>query len=213
MTPHEYSIIGHSRARIGRYLGTIAGIVATGCALAVAFALDLVRNLEFSYRIPEVIILPISAAVIYPMGHWLFDNLAWRLPWMLRFLGIPDLNGAWTCEGTTLEDNGEVRFAWTATITICQTWEKIRVYLDTGSSGSASVSAALVKEPGRGFVLMYSYRNEPKIGEKDLFPHVGYCELTFNESADTAEGQYFNNKGRVTYGRMKLTRKDSTNGN
>ena len=59
---------------------------------------------------------------------------------------------------------------------------------------------------------MYSYRNEPKIGEKDLYQHIGYCDLTFNASADAAEGQYFNNKGRVTYGRMKLTRKDSSNG-
>jgi len=212
MTPHEYSIIGHSRAKIGRHLGTVAGIVATGCALAATSALDLIKTLGFSDQIPTVLILPISAAVIYPAGHWLFDHLAWRLPWMLRFLGIPDLNGPWACEGTTLDENGEVRFAWTATITISQTWEKIRVYLDTGSSSSASVSAALVKEPGRGFILMYSYRNEPKIGEKDLCSHVGYCELTFDEFSDAAEGQYFNNKGRVTYGRMKLTRKGSSNG-
>ena len=212
MTPHEYSIIGHSRAKIGRHLGTLASIVATGCALAIPFAFDVVRTFGFSLQVPTVLILPVSAAVIYPLVHWLFDHRAWRHPRMLQFLGVPDLNGEWACEGTTLEDSGKVRFAWTATVTISQTWEKIRVYLNTSSSRSASISAALVKEPGLGFVLMYSYRNEPKIGEKDLYQHIGYCDLTFNASADAAEGQYFNNKGRVTYGRMKLTRKDSSNG-
>ena len=209
MIPHEYSIIGHSRAAIGRHLGTIAGLVATGCAIAITSVLGLAKSWGVGDHIPAILILPISAGVIYPLAHWFFDHRAWRHPKVLQFLGVPDLNGAWLCEGTTIDDNGEVRFRWTATVTISQTWEKIRVYLNTGSSSSASVSASLLKEPGRGFILMYSYRNAPKIGEKELCSHVGYCELKFNASADAAEGEYFNNKGRVTYGRMKLTRKDS----
>ena len=209
MTPHEYSVIGHSRAKVGRYLGTVAGVVASACAVIAALALDLFRSIGLAGHLPDVVLLPFSAAVVYPLGHRLFDHWAWRRPWMLRLLAIPDLNGTWTCEGITLEADGGIRFAWTGTVTVTQTWEKIRVYLDTGSSRSASVSAALVKEPGRGFILMYSYRNEPKIGEKDLRSHIGYCELAFNESATAAEGDYFNNKGRVTYGRMKLSRKGS----
>lgn len=54
---------------------------------------------------------------------------------------------------------------------------------------------------------MYSYRNEPAIGQKELNPHVGYCELNFDESVTKADGDYFNNKGRTTFGRMALTRK------
>lgn len=73
-------------------------------------------------------------------------------------------------------------------LTISQTWEKIRVYLNTGQSSSRSKSASLVKEPGRGYVLMYSYQNEPKIGEPELRSHVGYCELLLNEELTTAEG-------------------------
>ncbi|MEF8699264.1 MAG: hypothetical protein V5B33_08045 [Candidatus Accumulibacter sp. UW20] len=211
MTPHEYSIIGHSRAAIGRYLGTIAGFVATACAIAITFVLGLANSWGFADHIPAILMLPLSAGIIYPLVHWFFDHRAWRHPKVLQFLGVPDLNGDWLCEGTTI-DNGEIRFQWTATVTISQTWEKIRVYLNTGFSSSASVSAALLKEPGRGFILMYSYRNAPKIGEKELCSHVGYCELTFNAPADAAEGEYFNNKGRITYGRMKLKRKDLSNG-
>lgn len=213
MQPHEYSVIGHSRAAVGRYLGTIAGIVASACALFVTIALDLAKRSGFSEWVPEVVLLPISAAVVYPVGHWLFDTWAWKWRPMLQMLKIPDLNGEWVCDGKTMDSDGNVLHAWSGTVSISQTWEKIRVYLNTGSSKSASVAAALVREPGRGFVLMYSYRNEPKIGEKELQPHVGYCEMTFDENLASAEGDYFNNKGRVTFGRMTLTRKRENNGN
>lgn len=213
MQPHEYSVIGHSRAAVGRYLGTIAGIVASACALFVTIALDLAERSGFSEWVPEVVLLPISAAVVYPVGHWLFDTWAWKWGPMLQMLKIPDLNGEWVCDGKTMDSDGNVLHAWSGTVSISQTWEKIRVYLNTGSSKSASVAAALVREPGRGFVLMYSYRNEPKIGEKELQPHVGYCEMTFDENLASAEGDYFNNKGRVTFGRMTLTRKRENNGN
>jgi len=89
---------------------------------------------------------------------------------------------------------------------------KIRVYLNTGQSSSRSKSASLVKEPGRGYVLMYSYQNEPKLGEPELRTHVGYCELQLDEDISSAEGDYFNNRGRVTFGRMKLIKKDKKNG-
>lgn len=213
MQPHEYSVIGHSRAAVGRYLGTVAGIVASACALFVTIALDLAKRSGFSEWAPEVVLLPISAAVVYPVGHWLFDAWAWKWRPMLKVLRIPNLNGEWACDGKTMDSDGNVLHAWSGIVSISQTWEKIRVYLNTGSSKSASVAAALVKEPGRGFVLMYSYRNEPKIGEKELRPHVGYCEMTFDEGLASAEGDYFNNKGRVTFGRMTLTRKRENNGN
>lgn len=207
MQPHEYSVIGHSRATVGRYLGTVAGIIASACALIITVALDLAKQTGLSNWIPEVVLLPISAAVVYPIGHRLFDAWAWKWPPILKLLGIPDLNGEWVCDGKTMDADGNVLHTWSGTVSISQTWEKIKVYLDTGSSKSASVSASLVNEPGRGFLLMYSYRNEPKIGEKELRPHVGYCELTISKDVASAEGDYFNNKGRVTFGRMKLSRK------
>jgi len=45
---------------------------------------------------------------------------------------------------------------------------------------------------------MYSYQNEPRIGDPELRTHVGYCELALDEKLQTAEGDYFNNRGRVT---------------
>ncbi len=203
---HEYSVIGHSRATVGRHLGTVAGFVAAACALGMTIFLDLIERFGLADWIPAAVLLPVSAAMVYPIGHKLFDLWAWRWPPMLHFLTIPNLNGNWTCEGQTMNIEGKIIYEWKATVCITQTWEKIKVYLDTGSSQSSSVAASLVKEPGRGYLLMYSYRNEPKIGEKDLQAHVGYCELLFNEKFTAATGDYFNNKGRVTFGRMTLKR-------
>jgi hypothetical protein len=53
---------------------------------------------------------------------------------------------------------------------------------------------------------MYSYRNSPKMGQGELASHVGYCELLFDEKLTQASGDYFNNFGRTTSGRMTLTR-------
>lgn len=207
MQPHEYSVIGHSRATVGRYLGVLAGLISSGCALGASALFDLAREWGLSQWVPESVQWPLTAALFYAAGHWLFDTWAWRSSPMLKVLKIPDLNGDWECAGTTLGPDGAVLHQWTAVVTISQTWEKIRVYLNTGQSRSASVSAALLNEPGCGHRLMYSYRNEPKIGEPELNPHVGYCELVFDQPLAAAEGDYFNNKGRVTFGRMALTRK------
>jgi hypothetical protein len=209
---HEYSVIGHSRASIGRYLGVAAGLLASLVAVLVTLALDLAGKFGFSEGISRVVIFPLNATAFYLLGHLAFDKWVWKQKLIQMLLGIPDLNGEWDCLGETKDDNGNVVFSWNATVTITQTWEKIWVYLDTGQSRSRSKSASLIKEPGRGYVLMYSYQNEPRIGEPELRAHVGYCELQLNENLQCAEGDYFNNKGRITFGRMKLTRKKVTHG-
>lgn len=212
MQPHEYSIIGHSRASIGRYLGTAAGLLASLAAVLVTLGFDLAKTFGLSDGVTSVIIFPLNAATFYFIGHLAFENWIWRRKSVQALLGIPDLNGDWDCLGETKDQDGKVTYTWHATVTITQTWEKIRVYLTTGQSSSRSKSASLVKEPGRGYVLMYSYQNEPRIGEPELRSHVGYCELQLNEDLSLAEGDYFNNKGRITFGRMKLTRKESQHG-
>jgi hypothetical protein len=95
----------------------------------------------------------------------------------------------------------------TGTVTISQSWEKIHVTLRTDRSASHSVSAALIPEADGSWMLMYSYRNEPRAGEPELNAHLGYCEMRFSKSLRDAEGDYFNARGRGTFGRMWLTKK------
>lgn len=214
MQPHEYSVIGHSRATIGRYLGTAAGLLASLTAVIVTASLDLARTLGISGDTTHVVIFPLNAAAFYFLGHLVFEKWVWRSKVVQALMSVPDLNGEWLCEGETKAQDGSVSQSWQGTVSITQTWEKIRVYVDTGQSTSRSKSASLVKEPGRGYVLMYSYQNDPRIGEPELRSHVGYCELQFSEDLLSAEGDYFNNRGRITFGRMKLTRagKEHKNG-
>jgi hypothetical protein len=153
----------------------------------------------------NALVLPISVGTVYLVVHWLFNKFGWRcLSW---FSQVPDIRGKWDCSGTTMNDDGTVKFNWTGEVTISQNWEKIRLSLRTSQSGSNSVSAALLPEPDGCWLLFYSYRNEPRVGEPELNAHVGYCEMRFNENLSEAEGDYFNARGRGTFGRMHFTRK------
>lgn len=205
LNPHEYSIIGHSRSTIGRYLGVVAASIAAGSVVAFGIATEVAHWLGLSDWVSHITIVPVSAAVVYPMAHWLFDRFACK--YAGRLLNIPDISGNWQCEGTTLSGEGTVKFAWQADITISLSWEKIHVTLRTRQSASHSVSAALIPEAGGSWMLMYSYRNEPRAGEPDLNAHLGYCEMRFSKALRDAEGDDFNARGRGTFGRMQLTKK------
>ena len=209
MSLHEYALLGLNRTNIGRYLGAAGGFIAATFTMVGAAVFQLADKLGWSQWLPGTALLPITAIPAYAIGHWAFDTWLWKL-WIVRlWLKVPNLEGKWHCNGETRDLDGNVTYNWTATVTIAQTWEKIRVSLNTGQSQSRSVAAALLYEPGIGYRLMYSYRNEPRTGEPELRPHRGYCEIIFSDDLKTAEGDYFNNNGRVTFGRMALTRKDA----
>ena len=55
-------------------------------------------------------------------------------------------------------------------------------------------------------MLLYHYQNDPKIGEPDLRAHRGFAEITFAKDLKSAEGEYFNGRGRNTSGRMRFTK-------
>ena len=84
---------------------------------------------------------------------------------------------------------------------------QIRVGLKTAQSGSDSIAAALICDNADGYRLLYNYRNRPKIGEVNLAAHLGFAELHFAKSLQTAEGEYFNGHGRYTFGTMHLERR------
>ena len=174
--------------------------------MLVTLIVDVAHRFDLLQGTTGIIIFPLNTLTFFLLGHLAFDHWIWRRRFIQKFLGVPDLNGRWRCDGQTKDSEGNTQYTWTAEVTITQTWEKICIHLQTTQSASTSKAASLIKVPGRGYLLMYSYRNDPRIGEADLHSHMGYCELELNETLDTAEGDYFNNKGRITFGRMKLTR-------
>jgi hypothetical protein len=204
---HEYSVVGHSRTTVGRYLGMAAAAVAAASAsLSVALA-DAFTSLGLTGWEQQVGAVSITAALAYAGIHWGFNKFGWKQAcWFMQF---PNIDGVWECKGETWSEDGAAPAEWSGSVTVSQTWEKLRVHLRTKQSSSNSVSAALVPEPDGSWMLLYSYRNEPRIGEPaEMKPHLGYCEMRFAPDLRHADGDYFNVRGRRTAGRMTLTRRD-----
>lgn len=204
---HEYSVLGGlNRAAIGRYLSIAASAIAAGLGTLAAWLIDLGKKLGIVEHVPALVLWPLTAGLIYMALYWLFESHIWKWGKLAHLLKVPDLSGIWDCEGRTLSDGGSI---WVGEVTIVQSWDKLRVRLRTGQSGSNSVAAALVYDQADGFRLLYNYKNEPRIGEIELRSHRGSAELVFAPDLQSAEGEYFNGHGRYTYGKVKLTRRGS----
>jgi hypothetical protein len=202
---HEYSVIGHSRSTWGRRLGVIAGAVAAFGVLLAGAVLKLAERLGWEEHVPDLILWPFTAAAVFGGVHWAFNNHAWRWRWLSSLVGVPNISGKWECSGLTLSPAHGSSAPWSGSLIVTQTWEKIQVYLKTSQSASQSKAASLIHEKGAGYRLLYSYQNVPRAGEP-LQPHVGYAEILFDENLLAGEGEYFNNKGRVTFGTLSVKR-------
>lgn len=49
----------------------------------------------------------------------------------------------------------------------------------------------------------YPYKNTPVNGSDDMHSHDGFCQLIFDLNEGTAEGYYFTNNDRKSFGNMK----------
>lgn len=204
---HEYAMIGHSRAAIGRWLGVAASLVTAGALVLIGLGMAKAIDLGLLHPSTNPYAIPVTVTLVYGGLFFVFDRWFWKRRFVQRMLGIPDLSGKWDCIGITLDNETNQPIQnWEAEITVSQTWEKIKVHSQTKMSRSNSVAASIVREEGVGFVLMYSYRNEPRPGS-DMKAHMGYCELHVAEGLNSASGSYFNSGGRLTHGTMELTRK------
>ncbi|MEZ5462934.1 hypothetical protein [Dokdonella sp.] len=208
MTEHEYALInGVNRSKVGRYIAAVAGGLAALLVFLFLLIVNLAGFLGWNVNLPPTILSLAVTGSIYFGLYWLFDRFAWRWRWLSRLIGVPDLSGEWSCNGQTTDADGSVTYEWVATVSIVQTWDKVRVRLKTEQSGSNSINAALIHDSVDGYRLIYNYRNDPRPGEPELRTHHGFAELTFNDDLRSAEGNYFNGHGRYTFGRMQLTRK------
>lgn len=198
---HNYAIFGHDRAGIGRWLGFSSIVIAGGIAQLLAWANSLTGLDAFTKA-------TITTGLIYFALHWAFNKWAWRIP----FFEIPNLSGTWDLEGKTLSENGDTKFHWEGRIGIEQNWKEILVHLQTKNSQSKSYTATIAKRhgPTGGWLLTYSYKNEPEIEQShELNSHKGYCEIELDPKLTSGKASYFNSGGRRTFGIMNLRKKIS----
>jgi hypothetical protein len=192
---HDYAIFNHDRAKIGRWLGVISILIA-GTISQILIEIYNLTGIEAFAK------ATITIGLIYFILHYAFNNYIWKL----QFFKIPDLSGKWKVIGRTLNEDGTIKYEWTANIGIEQNWEKIIINLKTDTSQSFSQTATLEKQHGLGsWLLSYSYKNEPKINQShELNAHKGYCQIEFDTDITTGDASYFNNNGRRTFGQMQL---------
>ena len=188
---HDYSLRGHPRERLIFYI-----------AAATFSLMPLVTTLKGWLGVG----VAITAFAVFSSLFTFFDRILWRNSVVRKLFRLPDLNGSWLCAGSQIDDDGNVTNEWTADVTVTQTWSRISVALQTESSRSRSGPASIECDEGHGFRLLYNYQNDPSPGEQQLSPHRGTCELIFNDDCTAADGVYFNDHNRKSFGRMKLTK-------
>jgi hypothetical protein len=204
---HEYIVLGGiNRACVGKYLTHTASFVSGLLVWLLLWAVNIAQVLGWNVNLPPVVLSLVGAGAVYAILYFLFRKWIWRLPWVMRWLKVANLAGTWQCDGTPFPHPGSLAKSWTGTMTITQDWDRFRVHLQTAQSASNSIVAALTTDPIEGFVLLYSYRNEPKPGEDELRTHRGFARLTFDKDLHSAEGDYFNGDGRHSSGTMALRR-------
>jgi hypothetical protein len=195
---HDYAVFGHDRAAIGRWLGFISIAFAGGISQLLALASNLSGVDAFAKA-------TITTGIVYLVLHWFFNKWVWKIP----FFKVPNINGTWELTGQTLNDDGTTKYDWEGSIGIEQSWKDILIHLKTKNSQSESYTATLSRRfgPTGGWLLSYSYRNEPELEQShELNSHKGYCEIEFDKDLTVGKASYFNSAGRRTFGLMNLKR-------
>lgn len=205
---HEYALLqGYNRASIGRWLQFVSASISAAIVFIVLSVVDVANKFGLDVNLPPTMLSLIGAGSVYIALYWLFSKYVWKITAVRRLLKVPNLAGTWHCAGLTQESQPNI--VWTGRMKISQSWDKLRIRLDTEQSASDSVAAALLFDELLGYRLMYHYRNTPRIGEIGLSAHHGFAELLFSEDGLSAAGEYFNGRGRSTWGTLLLTKEPS----
>lgn len=206
-TEHEYALLGGmNRSSVGKLIMRLSAVVSAGAVFVLLMAVDLAKRFGVYATLPPSVMSLVGAMMVYTALYWLFDRYGWRIDPVGRWLRLPDISGRWSCEGVSLDRSPPQ--AWSGSVTIIQSWDKIRVHLETPQSSSDSIAAALLHETETGDRLLYHYRNQPRLGEPELHAHHGFAELIFAADGRTARGEYFNGRGRSTFGTLQLIKED-----
>ncbi|BBK11905.1 Cap15 family cyclic dinucleotide receptor domain-containing protein [Klebsiella quasipneumoniae] len=206
MKSHEYIVIsGFNRSKVGKIIGSLASLISGVLVFLILTYLENNSYIEMKSVMTPTVSSLISAGTMYLILYWIFDSRLWKWKLISKVINVPNLSGEWDCEGRGENKEGDV-FLWSAKIKIFQSWDKVHIRLQTSQSGSDSIAASIINDGEIGYRLVYNYRSDPRINEKELSPHMGFAELIFDKSLTTADGEYFNGRGRNTFGTMKLRR-------
>ena len=206
---HEYSIMGGiNRAKVGRILSGVASIVSGVLVFILLSVVDLAKSFGWHANVPPTVLSLLGAGAVFGALYWILNKWAWKWPGIGLILKVPNISGVWECSGTTINSDGSTRHEWTAKVIIIQSWDKLRIRLTTETSGSSSICAALAQDSVDGFVLLYHYRNDPRADAVSLASHTGCSVMIIATDLKSATGDYFNGRGRTTFGTMNWNKRN-----
>lgn len=205
---HEYCVQNaFNRSHVGKYVYSVAMIFSW--LLIYVF---LKFNGELS-PLENIVISSLITGLLFTVCYFLFDKWIWKWSFLFRILKYPDISGEWECVGKTsykeineklVESTG---MEWRGKVTIIQTWDKLRIRMETEHSTSESISAAIIYDEVGLYKVLYSYKNEPKdLNHKELRSHLGFVELELNKDTKSAIAKYYNVTGRRTFGSMRWSK-------
>lgn len=198
---HEYCVHnGINRSNIGKIIYSLASIISSLIIIGLLKKYNVINNLS------ESILSSIFTAILFLAIYKIFNKWIWRVKYLVNFINYPNISGTWKCEAISSYNGG---YPWQGTVTIEQTWDKLRIVLTTNLSSSESVAAAIIHDPIKGYRILYNYKNEPKDLNGDLAFHIGFVELVLSKDSESAEGSYYNVAGRTSSGTMKWTKQPS----
>lgn len=191
---HEYTVQnGMNRSKVGKTLYSLSAILT---ALIVS---QLIKYITWFESVPTLISTVILTIILFYVVYYSFNNWLWKLSSISELLKLPDISGAWLCNGKSEHENSN----WHGKIQITQSWDKIRITLTTEESSSESISAAIIYDDIHGYKLVYNYENKPNsLDDPSLRTHVGFADLNLDCKNNQATGHYYNVRGRKTSGKI-----------
>ena len=141
----------------------------------------------------------------YGLLYLIFSKYLWKITFSRRLMMIetPDWNGDYSGFLKSSYDNFTKEYPFK--LKICQDWDKIQITTSTGTSTSQSATASFIIHDCVVPTLSYTYLNEPQAESiQTMNIHLGQAKISLE--GDTLKGEYFNGRGRSTWGYFELKR-------
>lgn len=193
---HAYATDAKDRESVPVWLAIIA--------IALTLAFNSISRM-FSVEVPWWLSAP-SVMGFYGLLYQLFNRVLWfRTFGNISFSSIPNLQGSWmgtinsNYEGEGISDTLE------AIMYIHQTWSAVNIRLETETSDSFSIMAAINTQKSAEPSMKYEYMNEPSaLSIQTMQTHRGTASLKLSADGVMLKGDYFTGRGRQSLGCMEF---------
>ncbi|OZH53612.1 hypothetical protein AFK68_16455 [Hydrocoleum sp. CS-953] len=191
---HAYATNAKDRETIPLYIAAIS-------VMAALLLSSVVKNLQ--WQVPWWLDAP-SVMGFYGIFYQAFDKFFWQLKLGdLSCSSIPNLQG--TSVGKIHSSYNDSDYDGII-LYVRQTWSAINIQLRATSSISNSTMAAVNTLDSSEATLKHEYVNEPSTRSlSTMSMHRGSANLRLSPDGKFLEGEYFNGRGRQTFGEMKFT--------